>query len=731
MKKILFSFKKDTQFSIFYIMLCINLFSITLLSCFNYYVFHNMNTKAYLESFISYNQRVTNLAFRNIDEQIIEAIYNIPRLYFSPITPNAPILLPQKERIDHDPAKITSLLGSLDEIQKSSPHIRSLDIYYEATKTIVTGFSHIHFIANDQEINQYLPWYPAFEEAQAPQQLLKLSHNIYPTNEAVLTYVKKISQPLVKGSDIIVAIHISPSELAKYIDESEGILMIIAPDDQIKYCSSPYSAEEAAAILRYKAKHNSDITRDSFPFSLTVENEKVTVFHTDSAFTDLEYLYCIKDSTFYADYNIRAKIFIWNFLISILFNLAVLILISILNYSAYKKRILIFSKKAGFSIKDGNKSFDHSLSMMSEEITSLNASVKSSKPLLFQNSVRSLLLNRKAETAYTQLCAGSAYRYVRTFIIHLPIGSFENLALDQLQQNIVSRGMTFDVFFTTLEKGEVIAVILLDQEHMLEVFKAFTEWLDTQLTDYTLVSGDLLELTKENIKLSFKSASEAARYQFIFTDTKLLCYEDIKIPTRKSHGSHLKLFDAIKKDIQSENFLDYKYHIDALITSFKTGNYTIDYCISTLRDLVTLLYQIMIHRDFDMWVIYGYDIREYYKQITDIDMFHDWVNNLCEVLLQNIRQKKKSVDVNIKDTLTKLIEEHLEHDISLDFLSDQLSLRPDVVSRMFKQVMGEGYTEYIKKKKLNRALELIGEDYSMKEIAQKLGYNSTQYFIKI
>ncbi|MEG0215479.1 MAG: AraC family transcriptional regulator, partial [Hungatella sp.] len=142
-------------------------------------------------------------------------------------------------------------------------------------------------------------------------------------------------------------------------------------------------------------------------------------------------------------------------------------------------------------------------------------------------------------------------------------------------------------------------------------------------------------------------------------------------------------------------------------------------------------YQIMIHRDFDMWVIYGYDIREYYKQITDIDMFHDWVNNLCEVLLQNIRQKKKSVDVNIKDTLTKLIEEHLEHDISLDFLSDQLSLRPDVVSRMFKQVMGEGYTEYIKKKKLNRALELIGEDYSMKEIAQKLGYNSTQYFIKI
>ena len=78
-----------------------------------------------------------------------------------------------------------------------------------------------------------------------------------------------------------------------------------------------------------------------------------------------------------------------------------------------------------------------------------------------------------------------------------------------------------------------------------------------------------------------------------------------------------------------------------------------------------------------------------------------------------------------------MMEENLENGISLDFLSDQFSMRPDALSRLFKQMMGKGYTEYIKEKKMERALELLKEDKSVKDIAQKLGYNSPQYFIKI
>lgn len=191
------------------------------------------------------------------------------------------------------------------------------------------------------------------------------------------------------------------------------------------------------------------------------------------------------------------------------------------------------------------------------------------------------------------------------------------------------------------------------------------------------------------------------------------------------------MFEAMEKDINSENFLEFKLHLEMLVTSFKSNSYTIDYCHSTLRDLVTLIYQNMQHRNLDMWVMYGYDIREYYKQIPDIDTFQHWMNDVCEILLKNILQKRKMIDGDLKSRLITMIDENLEHDISLDYLCDRLDMRPDALSRTFKQVMGEGYTEYVKKKKLNRAIQLMDEDYSMKDIAQKLGYSSTQYFIKI
>ena len=139
----------------------------------------------------------------------------------------------------------------------------------------------------------------------------------------------------------------------------------------------------------------------------------------------------------------------------------------------------------------------------------------------------------------------------------------------------------------------------------------------------------------------------------------------------------------------------------------------------------------MSQKQLDMWIVFGYDIREYYKQIENIDEFGHWVLSICEVLLQNIRQKRQSVDMDMQAHLAQMIEENLENDISLDFLSDQFSMRPDSLSRLFKQMMGKGYTEYIKEKKMERAMELLKEDESIKDIAQKLGYNSPQYFIKI
>lgn len=694
--------QKKPGFSVFYMILIINLLSIMVLSLFNYVVFHNNSKKTYLESFMAYNEKVTDLAFHNIDQQIMEPVYNIPQLYFSETKQNEAVLKPQEEWIATQPSDITMLGRGLQFIEKSYPSIVSLDVYYENTDTVVTGFYNVHFPEDEKKLAAYLPWYEEFRRQDRDRYFMEESTNVYPEKESVLTYVRKISQPRWKGKDIVVAIHISSDIFSEYIDEEAGFLEVHASDGRVLYSS---------------------------PGARNSRSEDVTVFQYVSTTTGLQYTYSMENVSFYADVNVKNRVLLLNFLISVLFNIGLLLLISYYSNYIYRKKLLRISEEAGVTIQKDKKSFDSSLSQLQEEIITLHDTVNTSRTLVFQSSVRALLLNRKPDEAYQALKPYLEYDCCKVLII---LGvDLEKYSVEAVQERFREWETGYHVLFTTMEKGELIAVLNFPAEQEQMVLEAFLQRLKEGPGSCQIAAGSRCLAQKDGVKQAYRSACEVARYRFILPEQEILRCKDVQMSRRKEHGSHLKLFEAMEKDINSENFLEFKLHLEMLVTSFKSNSYTIDYCHSTLRDLVTLIYQNLQHRNMDMWVMYGYDIREYYKQIPDIDTFQRWMNDVCEILLKNILQKRKMIDGDLKSRLITMIDENLEHDISLDYLCDRLDMRPDALSRTFKQVMGEGYTEYVKKKKLNRAIQLMDEDYSMKDIAQKLGYSSTQYFIKI
>ena len=690
-------------------LLYINLFSITFLALFNYLVFHNLNSKAYLESFTVYNQRINDLAFQNIDRQIMEAATEIPQLYFSDMKQNEDLLLPQEEDVIGSPAGIRGLVNQMEEIKKFYSYVKSMDVYYEGTQTVVTRFNRVHHIASDEEIKKYLPWYEEFQETGKLNAFLESSHGIYPTGEPVITFASRISRSKWKDRGIVVAIHISPESLKEYMDEEEGTLMVTTPSGKILYLTKGRDYKEAGLVENDVKKQEEKEKKLVTLLPVHLDSGETTVFHSGFQRTGLEYYYYIQNNRLYADYNVQNRIFLMNFLLSIFFNLAILSVFSWFNHCAFNKRI----------------------SKASEEITTLNETVRSSRPLLLQNAVRSLILNRRMDQAYEQAAEYLQYDSVSTAVLYHPdLNGASDLVL-RLQEELLNGNGSYHSLFTTMEKGEVAVILSFDAANKEMAYEDFQKRLFAVTEDCHLILGKAFELSKENIRNSYLNAAEIARYRFIYSDRLLLTDADVEIEKRKGSGSHLRLFEAIERDIFSENFQDFQYHIEALTVSFQEGNYTIDYCMSTLRDLVSLLYQIMNQRQLDMWIIFGYDIREYYKQIESLEEFKVWMLDLCSILLENMRQKKQNVDTGLQAKLTALIDENLENEISLDFLCDRLDMRPDALSRQFKQVMGKGYTEYIKEKKMARVLELLAEDCSVKEIAGRMGYHSPQYFIKV
>ena len=139
----------------------------------------------------------------------------------------------------------------------------------------------------------------------------------------------------------------------------------------------------------------------------------------------------------------------------------------------------------------------------------------------------------------------------------------------------------------------------------------------------------------------------------------------------------------------------------------------------------------MQQKQIDMRILFGYDIREYYKKISNIDKFFGWGIYLGETLINTIEEQRVAVNADMRDVIAAFVEDNLEKDLTLELLADKLNLRLDAASRLLRQTMGKSYVAYVKEKKLEKAIELLNQGENVKDIAERLGYSSSQYFIKV
>lgn len=698
--------KKKFPSSIYFVILCINICSIIVLSIFNYYVFHSNSNKAYLESFLSYQQRVTDLAFNNIDTQILQPLLKISQIHFSPIKENEPLLVAQETDISSSSQKVRALSTEMKKMQKTYPYITNFDIYYEGTGIVVTSFDKVHFPSGDDRLYTYLPWYEDFQSGKLKEGFQYNPEGFYLEGSPTITYIKKVSMMKWGEKNIILAMSIDPQIFNQYLDQREGDFVIMDLEDQVIYDSSHLEVS-------------------------TGKEKDVEVLKQQSAVTGLTYLYKVDSSLFYKDYKITSRMFLLNFLISIVFNIIVLLVISYYSYAAYRRRVLTLSEKAGIAIDESDRSFDGSLHVLTKEFSQLHAAVQSSRGMMFQSAVRAVILGRTMEQGDELIAPYLNGNYTCAYIIFLAEKYMENLMIEEIQDEYLPNHKDYDVMYTTVERDSLVAILVFNEGKRESVHNDFMVTVNSHWKNCQIVSGRVCPVSEDGIKMSYLSAREAERYRFIITEGTHLSANQIHLENRKETGSHLKLFEAMKKDINNEDLLQLKTHLEMMVTSFKSGHYTIEYCNSTLRDFVSFLYQVMQQYQLDMWIVFGYDIREYYKKLANIDAFYNWCGNLCETLLKNIHQKKQIVDVDIREEMLKLIDENLENNISLDYLAEKFNMRTDAASRAFRQMMGVGYVDYIKTRKLERGIELMAEGYSVKDIAEKLGYSTSQYFIKV
>lgn len=107
------------------------------------------------------------------------------------------------------------------------------------------------------------------------------------------------------------------------------------------------------------------------------------------------------------------------------------------------------------------------------------------------------------------------------------------------------------------------------------------------------------------------------------------------------------------------------------------------------------------------------------------------MEKLVDPKLLEAVQQEKVYSIQVKEAL-RYLDEHLHEPVSLREIADHLHLNASYFSVLFKEQTGLTFSEYLTRRRVQRAKELLtGTALSITEIAEKVGYQTSKYFVKV
>jgi len=89
------------------------------------------------------------------------------------------------------------------------------------------------------------------------------------------------------------------------------------------------------------------------------------------------------------------------------------------------------------------------------------------------------------------------------------------------------------------------------------------------------------------------------------------------------------------------------------------------------------------------------------------------------------------VGPQVRDAM-QFVDEHLHEAIGMSQVAERLHLNPSYFSVLFKEQTGITFSEYLSRKRIQRAKELLVQtNLPVADIAERVGYQTAKYFIKV
>lgn len=277
------------------------------------------------------------------------------------------------------------------------------------------------------------------------------------------------------------------------------------------------------------------------------------------------------------------------------------------------------------------------------------------------------------------------------------------------------------VFFAMERKG-----ILRDEvEHIfLKLQSLFEKKMNVILTFG--VSGCRDSLTSEGRR----EAKEALNQRLLHGPGNIFFYEDMKfLEGQYFPTAELTMLDHYMERIDVDN-------IRKTVAKIFSEDQTVKYGANYIRIMWVRILNMVLHRfnsggtenDKTEQILAGFSL------IDEVSSIKELAQKLDGIIISCLDEEGVK-DSNAKNKITLAItymEENYSQNIVINELAERYGMSPNYFSSMFKKETNQSAVNYLTTIRINKAVEYLqNTDFSVAEIARRVGYEDSQYFFRV
>lgn len=281
--------------------------------------------------------------------------------------------------------------------------------------------------------------------------------------------------------------------------------------------------------------------------------------------------------------------------------------------------------------------------------------------------------------------------------------------------------------------------VQLEEENYIYIAIEYAENIREKVnreTDYTVTVGigNYYEDAR-NLHISYQESERAQKYQFFSASDSIIHIGDInyyKTPTYYEFKVQIqemvnkfslgdisavcKIWETINQSVAAHrNFQPEEFRLQVLDLLFSLSKSSIQ---NGANPKYVLPIQIKYAKELD-----------HLKSLAEIDK---WMKEIIQELFNYVNQGHNEQILKSVQHVLQYLEEHFHEDIGLEVVSEKVKLSPNYLSAIFKQTTGSSFIDYVTDLRMKKAKEKLSDlNLSVYEIAELIGYNSSQYFSRV